>query len=72
MRFFVVAESVLEVNELCLNDAILKVKKATGEEVNTAMQQGLKGKSFHDSRFNLQCYYICHVANFIYLCSIKP
>ena len=61
-------------NELCLDGAVLKGKKSTGEELSTAMQQGAKGKACDDSRFNLQCYYNCHAENFIYfyLFSIKP
>ena len=61
-------------NELCLDGAVLKGKKSTGEELSTAMQQGPNGKSCEVMRFNLQCHYTCHVANFIYfsLSSIKP
>ena len=45
MRFCVVAERVLNGNELSLDDAVLRVTKATGEELNIATQQELNGKS---------------------------
>ena len=45
MRFFLVAERVLKENELCLDEAVLEVKKATGEEIDVSMQQDPSGKS---------------------------
>ena len=45
MRFVLVAERVLEKNELCLEEAVLDVKKATGEEINISMQLSASGKS---------------------------
>ena len=59
-------------NELCLDGAVLKGKKASGEEISTAMQQGPNGKSCDVNRFNLQCHYTSHVGNFMFLiCSAK-
>ena len=59
MRFLLVAERVLEDNELCLDEAVLEVKKATGEESDISMQQGPSGKSCEQSISNYYCHFDC-------------
>ena len=66
MRFFLVAGRVLEEKELCLDEAVLEVKKATGEEIDVSMQQGPSGKSCKHDMSRYYCHFDCHIAKVIY------
>ena len=65
MRFFIVAERVLEGKELCLDEAVLEVRKATGEEIDVSMQQGPSGNSCKHSISSYYCHFDCFIAKVI-------
>ena len=66
MRCFVDADRVLEMNELRLDGAVMKVRRAEGDESSVTMQQDRNGKFCEGNISNVQYHFTCHVAIVIY------
>ena len=68
MRCFVDADRVLEVNELRVDGAVLKVRKAAVKEIDMSMLQDASGKSCKYNISSCYCHFDCYIAKVIYFC----